>query len=186
MKALTDAQRALVEAHADGWVIPSATRPFRHAWVDQSELESLARFGLVKAAVAFDPFRGKSFTSYAHLVIRGVIRDAKRTEMLAHGWSRDQKAGVMRQIAPHVALSDALRVADASADPEASLKRRDAARLLNDICAHSPSDRIRAMIRARLAGRRVLDIALQYGVPDRYVSTWIRRVKLAWRQASAV
>ncbi|MCU1601335.1 MAG: polymerase, sigma 28 subunit, SigD/FliA/WhiG [Frankiales bacterium] len=79
MRALTDAQRVLVEEHLA--LVPQvlgrvAAHYPRHA--DREELAQAARLGLVEAAARFDADRGVPFGSWAALRVRGAILDAVR------------------------------------------------------------------------------------------------------------
>ncbi len=79
MRALTDAQRVLVEEHLS--LVPQvlgrvAAHYPRHA--DREELAQAARLGLVEAAARFEPGRGVPFSSWAVLRVRGAILDAVR------------------------------------------------------------------------------------------------------------
>jgi len=78
---LTPDQQRLVEEHA-AWAVDSPINSYRRAWRDdQDELEALARFGLVKAALTFNPARGVLFTTWASTKIRSAVLDGRRLRM---------------------------------------------------------------------------------------------------------
>jgi RNA polymerase sigma factor for flagellar operon FliA len=79
MRALTDAERALVEEHLPlvQQVLGRVASHYpRHT--DREELAQAARLGLVEAAIRYDADRGVPFGSWAALRVRGAILDAVR------------------------------------------------------------------------------------------------------------
>lgn len=76
-KKLNKAQQKLVEDHIR-FAYWSVNRLKRSKWLpamllDKDELESAALLGLCRAALKFDPERGKQFSTYAAYCIRSVV-----------------------------------------------------------------------------------------------------------------
>lgn len=98
---MTSEQDALVESHVE-WAKDMGRYYGKRCSVDPDELESAALFGLVKAALKFDPTKGHAFKTLVFAKVVGTIQDTIRADMISNGWHRAMPQRRMRQRAQRI------------------------------------------------------------------------------------
>ena len=187
---LTDAQRALVEAHLE-WGVSGAMkyRQWSGRLFTLEELTSAAHFGLCMAAQRFDPSRGLSFKTYAMPWTESYLRRAFGDVRKANGGKYRSEGGVepvLRRVAwPTDEDGHPLDVFPAAPVDVTDTRLRRQQKALVLACASTPRDR--AILLGRLNGESNAQIGRRLGVSGSYVrNVWPVLLERVTRRVRAV
>lgn len=100
--ALSDEQRELVVAHLEYAKRGAAKYWRRDPRQCRDDFESAAYFGLVNAALRFDPSKGWKFTTFSYHWIDKYLRGVWQLERRQRGWSWSQLKGESQQLIQRV------------------------------------------------------------------------------------